>query len=86
MKDAIFMSQLAKLLPGDLKEKMESKATTAEAASCFLDNEIKRALEIGDSKPFKLLISVMEHFDSIHLKELSDQIRSDMDIPVRYDR
>ena len=86
MKDAIFMSRLVKLLPGDLKEKVESKPTTAEAASCFLDNEIKRALEIGDSKPFMLLISAMENFDSIHLRKLSEQMRSDMDILVRYDR
>ena len=46
---------------------MESKATTAEAASCFLDNEIWRALGCGDDKPFIALLSVMKNFDSIHL-------------------
>lgn len=83
MKDAIFMSHLVKLLPGDLKEEIGSKSTTAKAATCFLDNEIKRGLECGDNKPFLFLLSVMESFDSCVLKELSMNIRKDIYLLVR---
>ena len=83
MKDAIFISRLIKLLPGDLKEEVWSKSTTAKAATCFLDSEIKRGLECGDNKPFLFLLSVMESFDSSVLKELSINIRKDIHILVR---
>ena len=83
MKDVIFVSHLVKLLPGDLKEEVESKSTTAKATTCFLDNAIKRGLECGDSKPFLFLLSVMDTFDSGVLKELSMKIRKDMQSLVR---
>ena len=57
MQDAIFISQLVKLLPSDLKGKVESKSTPAEAASSFLDYMIKPAVEFGNKEPFEFFIN-----------------------------
>lgn len=78
MKDVIFIAHLVKLLPGDLKEKVESKSTTAEAASCFLDNVIKPAVESGDNEPFEILLSELEKSDYINLNNLAKDIRNDI--------
>ena len=74
MKDPIFVSHLIKLLPGNLKEKVESKPTPAEAAACFLDNGITPAVEIGEDGIFNILLSVMEMYD-IHLRQLAKKIK-----------
>ena len=74
MKDAIFVSHLVTLLPGNLKEKVESKPTQAEAAACFLDNGITPAVETGEDESFRILLSVMEVFGSIHLQCLAQKI------------
>ena len=78
MKDAIFVSHLVQLLPGDLKEKVESKTTRAEAASYFLDNAIKPAVECGDIESFNILLSVIESFGSIPLRELAQKIKEEI--------
>ena len=75
MKDAIFVSYLIGLLPGDLKGEVESKATKAKAATCFLDNGIKPALESGEIEPFNILLLAMEALDSIPLKNLAHKIK-----------
>ena len=75
MKDAIFVSLLIKLLPGDLKEQVDSKPTKAEAASHFLDNAIKPALEF---ESLSILLSAMEKFNSITLNGLANKIRNEI--------
>ena len=80
MKDAIFVAYLAvKLLPGDRKEEVKSKPTAAEAATCFLDKEIKPAVESGDNEPFTILLSIMEAFGSIHLNKLAESIKQEIE-------
>ena len=71
MKDAIFVSCLVQLLPGDLKEKVKSKPTQAEAATYFLDNTIKPAIDCGHNET---LLSAMQSFDSNSLRELVQKI------------
>ena len=80
MKDAIFISHLVtlELLPDDLKETVESKSTTAQAASCFLDKMIEPAIESGNNKPFEILLSGLEKSGNIHLKGLAQDIRKEI--------
>ena len=78
MKDAIFLSHLLSLLPGDLKEKVETKSTAAEAASFFLDNMIKTAVESGNMESFDILLLKMETSDNINLKRLAQSIKQDL--------
>ena len=79
MKDAIFLSHLIKLLPGDLKEKVQTEKTRAQAATCFLDNMIKPAVESGNMEPFDILLLTMETSDNIHLKKLAQSIKQDLE-------
>ena len=80
MKDPLFVAQLAvKLLPGNRKEEVESKPTTAEATTCFLDKEIKPAIESGDNESFNILLSIMEAFGSIHLNKLAESIKQEIE-------
>ena len=78
MKDAIFKSHLVRLLPDDLKETVESKSTAAEAASCFLDNMIKPAVEFSNSAPFEILLAKMEESENINLNTLAQNIRKEI--------
>lgn len=80
MKDAIFRSHLVTLalLPDDLKEIVESKPTAAEAATCFLDNMIKPAIESGNNEPFEILLSELKKSENIHLRKLAQDIREEV--------
>ena len=78
MKDVIFAASLVQLLPGDLKDQVESKPTQAEAAACFLDNGITPALECGKNESFSVLLSVMELFGSIPLRMLAQEIKKEI--------
>ena len=78
MKDAKFISHLVGLLPDDLKEKVESKSTAAEAASCFLDNMIEPAVEFGSNAPFEILLAKMEESENIILKTLAQNIKKEI--------
>ena len=80
MKDAIFVAHLSKLLAGDLMHKVcpESKSTPAEAAKFFLDNVVGPAIEIGDYKPFTILLSKMEAVKSILLQNIAKEIRKEI--------
>ena len=78
MHDSIFCAHLIDLFFGDLKNKVKSKSTPAEAATCFLDNVIGPAVDNGDKEPFNTLLSVMEKSGSIQLKNLTDKIKKQM--------
>ena len=77
MKDAIFVSRLVQLLPGDLEEKIQSKPTQAEAATCFLVNAIKPAIDCGDNESLDILLSVMQSFGSNSLRKLAQKIKDE---------
>ena len=78
MKDAIFLSHLIRLLPDNLKEKVESKSTSAEAASYFLDKIMGPAIVSGNNEPFNLLLKIMETSDNINLNSLAQNIRKEI--------
>ena len=80
MKDAIFVSHLIRLLPGNLKAEVEAKPTPADAAAWFLDKGIKPAVESADNEPFIFLLSVMEKFG---LKNLCASIKAEILLLVR---
>ena len=80
MKDPIFVSNLCQLLPGDLKGKVDSKTTQAEAATYFLDNVIKPTVDTqcGDTESFNILLSAMESYGSIPLGKLAQTIKEEI--------
>ena len=77
MNDVIFMAGLYSrdLLPDDLKEHVESLATSAKKASYFLDHVIKPSITIGDARRFDNLLNVMEDSEYQGVKELAKLIR-----------
>ena len=81
MKDVLFVAHLltVKLLPGYLKEEVQSQPTSAEAAACLLDKEIRPAIESGDNESFTILLSTMEAFRSIHLNKLAEAIKQEIE-------
>jgi len=81
MEDNTFIAKLISedLLPGDTKSKIESQSISADKASYFLTNVIKRSIEIGNIDSFNKLISVMEHCDFKYLNGLALEIKSTID-------
>ena len=71
MDDVKFRARLysAGLLPGDLRDKVQSKPTTAEKAEHFLHYGIKT-----DTDSFNKLLTIMEEYDNDHLKKLAEMI------------
>jgi len=77
MNDVIFTARLFSrgLLPGDVKNQVESKATRAGKATHFLDHAIKPSLP-GTLSIFKKLLKVMEDSEYDDVKELAKSITS----------
>ena len=71
MDDAIFRASLvsAGLLPGDLKQVILTKPTSAEKAEYFIDNGIN-----NDAKNFVKLVDVMRNSGNNHLIQLAAEI------------
>ena len=77
MDDAVFIAELfsANLLPGDVKDFVESKPSRAIKASYFLDHMIKLSVMTGAGRSFDDLIKVMENSEYDSVKELAELIR-----------
>ena len=69
MNDVIFITELysAGLLPGNLKEKVQSELTTPDKADHFLQHGIK-----NNTESFNKLLTVMEHYNNDHLRKLAE--------------
>ena len=80
MNDAIFRADLYScgLLPGDLKEHIESLITSATKASHLLDHVIKPSIMNGDGTRFDKLLSIMEDSDHQGVRELAKLIRDSL--------
>ena len=78
MDDAIFMAELYShsLLPHDLKDYIESLATSARKASSFLDRMIKPSVTSGVGRNFHKLLDVMEGSEYQNVNELAKLIRT----------
>ena len=77
MNDVIFTAELYtnKLLPGDLKEHLESLPTSARKASKFLDTVVKPSIENNDVTRFSTLLIVMTNSDDSIVKRLAEEIQ-----------
>ena len=78
MDDVMFTAKLFShdLLPGDLKQQVQSKNTSAEKALYFLDNKINPDVTIGVLTSFDTLLKIIENWESDGLKELAKEIRT----------
>ena len=82
--DVLFLELLKcqNLLPGDLQEQIQSKATTAEKTAWFLDQAIEPSLNIDKVAPLCKLLSVMSDetdLKSALLKQLAAEIAQKLD-------
>ena len=80
MNDVLFIAFLFSegLLPGDLKDQIEAKSTRIEKNDCFLRHVIIPYLEIDDHSVFMKLLNIMENSEYFSVKELADQIKSEL--------
>ena len=78
MDDVMFTGELFShdLLPGNLKQKVQSKNTSAEKATYFLDNKIYPDITIGVFTSFDTLVRIIENWEDDSLKELAKEIRT----------
>ena len=81
MDDPYFRSLLytADLLPGNLKDEVQSKPTRAERAEYFLDKRIK-----NNVTNFAKLLEVLEKSTDSTMVDLAKQIRTEIDKSVSY--
>ena len=80
MDDAHFTAQLLRhnLLPSNTNNKIKALHTQADKASYFLNYVVKPALDIDHFSSFDNLLSVMKHCDFEYVKELADEIESEI--------
>ena len=80
MDDAIFMAKLYShsLLPDDLKDYIESLATSAKKASSFLDRVIRPSVTSGVGRNFDELLDVMKDSENQNVNELAKLIRTSL--------
>jgi len=78
MDDNQFFANLlsAKLLPGDVKDEVQSMNTRAKKATHFLDCVIQPSVEVDAGGCFDTLLKLMEDSDYDYLKKLAKQIKS----------
>ena len=79
MDDPLFVAELFShdLLPGDHYDQIESRSTRADKAVYFLNHVIKPAM-VNDVGSFNELLKVMEDSEYCNVKELAQQIRSEL--------
>jgi len=75
MDDTLFIADLFSegLLPGNLKDQIQKKSTSADKAMHFLDNGIKPGLT-SDVGSFNKLLNVMKGSEYGEVKELAQKI------------
>ena len=77
MNDADFVARLYSrhLLPGDMKDQLESKSTKKDKAAHFLDNVILPAVDCNDVTVFQDLLAVMVNHGGT-VSNLAKQVKS----------
>ena len=84
MNDIVFLKLLSiqNLLPGDLQEQIQSKATMAERTAWFLDHAIEPSLNIDKVASLCKLLTVMNDDTDLKsdlLKQLAAEITQELD-------
>ena len=76
MNDTVFIASLYSndLLPGDMKDVIESIDTKAQKATKFLDSIIKPTIESNDGTRFGVLLEVMKDSEDYNIRKLADTI------------
>ena len=79
MDDPLFIAKLYShgLLPADAREQIKPKRTGAEKCDYFIRHVIIPSLVIDDSH-FMELLNIMQQSEFIYVKQLSDQIKSEL--------
>ena len=81
MDDAVFTAELFSndLLPGDLKNQLRLvHRTSADKAVLFLDSVIEPSVTSDGGSSFDKLLHVMEDSEYQHVKELAEQIGTNL--------
>ena len=81
MDDAVFTAELFSndLLPGDLKNQLRLvHRTLADKAVLFLDSVIEPSVTSDGGSSFDKLLHVMEDSEYQHVKELAEQIGTNL--------
>ena len=78
MDDSRFVAKLFiyKLLPGNLKQRIEEKQTVEDKATFFLDHAIKPGVSVDNSESFSKLLELMGKSGNITLKTLANKIKT----------
>ena len=78
MDDSRFVAKLFthKLLPGNLKQRIEAKQTVEDKATYFLDHAIEPGVSVDNSESFCKLLELMGKSGNITLKTLADKIKT----------
>ena len=82
MDDVLFVAVLfsSGLLPGNYYNEVDSQPTRAHKAVYFLNHVIKPPITIGDDRSFNKLLNIMEDSKYWNVKELAQQIKSELKI------
>ena len=80
MDDVRFITKLysERLLPGNLKSQVKAQKTSADKAALFLDSVIEPSVTSDGGSCFDKLLNVMMNSEYAHVKELAEQIRSNL--------
>lgn len=80
LTDAHFRAALVsnQMFYGELLDQVDAKRANAEKNEHFLTNTIDTSLDVGITKPFMILLQVMENFDSPTLKHLAKDINTEL--------
>ena len=79
MDNPLFTAELYShgLLPADARDQIKAKGTRAEKCDYFISHVIIPSLVIDDSH-FMELLNIMQQSEFIGVKQLSDQIKSEL--------
>ena len=71
------------LLPGDMKISLESFNIIHERSSYFLENVLKRELEVDNTKGFISLLTIMKNNKHDNIKELAEKIEKELAVDIK---
>ena len=85
MDDVTFTTQLRskKILPAGVNAHIKSLPIVSDKADYYLNNVIKKSLDIGEITEFKNLLTVMEKCEYSHIERLANKMKLDLDKEVK---
>ena len=85
MNDVKFTTRLKrkKILPDSVDAHIKSLPTESDKADYYLNNVIKKSLDIDETAEFENLLTVMEKCEYPHIERLTVKMKSDLDNEVK---